>query len=86
MNQLDRLNCEHVFKRLDDYLDRELTPREMELVREHLEICHWCASTYKFQEGVLNQLRERMQRIPVSARLLEKVSNALKQAQEEMRE
>jgi anti-sigma factor (TIGR02949 family) len=83
MNQLDRMSCEQVFQRLDDYLDRELTPRETELVREHLAICEWCAGTYEFQEGVLHQLKERLQRVPVPSRLLEKISLALKRERED---
>ena len=33
MRTVDKYNCEQVFKRLDDYLDRELTPPEMERIR-----------------------------------------------------
>jgi anti-sigma factor (TIGR02949 family) len=81
---MDRYDCEHVFKRLDDYLDRELTPQEMKLIEEHLEICAWCAETYQFQAEVLNAVRSRLQRIPTSSRLLAKVSSALKKAQGEV--
>lgn len=77
---LDRLNCEQVFKRLDDYLDRELSPAETEMVREHLEICAWCAGAYDFQENVLSQLRERLQHVPAPTHLLSKVSLALAKA------
>lgn len=83
MNQPDRYTCEQVFQRLDDYLDRELSAEEMQLIREHLEICAWCAGTYEFQEGVLNALRRRLKRVPVSPELLAKVSSALKKAQSE---
>lgn len=83
MNQLDRFNCEQVFKRLDDYLDRELTSQEMELVREHLEICAWCAGAYDFQAGVLKELKTRLQRVSVPDRLREKVFGALKKIQTE---
>lgn len=83
MNPLDRFNCEQVFKRLDDYLDHELTPQEMKLIEEHLEICAWCAGAYDFQAGVINELRQRLQHIPAPDRLREKVANALKKVRDE---
>jgi hypothetical protein len=39
MTPLSRYTCEEAFRRLDDYLDRELSSDETELVREHLEVC-----------------------------------------------
>jgi Putative zinc-finger len=36
MAPIDRYTCEETIRRLDDYLDRELTPHEMQLVKEHL--------------------------------------------------
>jgi anti-sigma factor (TIGR02949 family) len=83
MPPVDRYTCEQVFERLDDYLDRELSPEEMEIVREHLEICAWCASTYDFEAGVLKELRSRLQRVAAPAGLLAKISGALQQAQAE---
>ena len=29
MSDINRLTCDEAFRRLDDYLDRELTPEEM---------------------------------------------------------
>ena len=37
---LDRMSCEEAFRRLDDYLDRELSPDEMRQVEEHLSLIH----------------------------------------------
>jgi predicted anti-sigma-YlaC factor YlaD len=42
----DRLTCEETFRRLDDYLDRELNHHEMALVRKHLKACDVCESAY----------------------------------------
>jgi putative zinc finger protein len=36
MSQVDRYTCEEVLRRLDDYIDRQLSVREMELAREHM--------------------------------------------------
>jgi anti-sigma factor (TIGR02949 family) len=82
-NEMDRFNCEQVFKRLDDYLDHELTPDEMERITEHLEICAWCANTYEFQAGILNELRDRLQRVPAPTHLRAKIAGALAKARAE---
>ena len=81
MAQIDRYTCEETIRRLDDYLDRELTPREMQLVREHLEVCATCASEYAFEASALERLRGKVQRIVAPADLMTKVSRALKRAQ-----
>lgn len=81
MAPIDRYTCEETFRRLDDYLDRRLTPHEMQLVREHLEVCAMCADEYRFEAGILTQVREKLQRIAAPADLLAKISRALAQAE-----
>jgi anti-sigma factor (TIGR02949 family) len=83
MAHIDRYTCEETFRRLDDYLDRELTPHEMQLVREHLEICAVCAAEYAFEESVLRQVRSKLQRIAAPPDLLAKITRALRQARGE---
>ena len=77
MAQIDRYTCEETIRRLDDYLDRELTPHEIELVREHLEVCAACASEYAFEASALERIRDKLRRIPAPVDLLAKVSQAL---------
>ena len=82
MDRVDRYTCEQVFQRLDDYVDRELTEREMELIREHLAICEWCASTYRFQDGMLQELKTKLRRVPsVAPDLMSRIHRALEKAQ-----
>jgi anti-sigma factor (TIGR02949 family) len=83
MAPIDRYTCQETFRRLDDYLDRELTPHEMQLVREHLEICAICTAEYTFEESVLHQVRAKLQRIAAPADLLTKITQAIRQAQGE---
>jgi anti-sigma factor (TIGR02949 family) len=83
MAQIDRYTCEETIRRLDDYLDRELTPHEKQLVQEHLEVCALCASEYAFEASALEQLRDKLQRIPVPSDLMTKVSRALEGARGE---
>jgi anti-sigma factor (TIGR02949 family) len=77
---MDKFNCEQVFKRLDDYLDRELPPEDMDRIREHLETCAWCAQTYEFHADVLSAVREKVERAPVPETLRAKVFGALRQS------
>ena len=72
MTHLDRLNrytCEEAFRRLDDYLDRELTSEETVMVWEHLEICAGCAREFNFEASVLRGVRDKLRQIDVPASL-----------------
>ena len=84
MNTLDRVTCEHAFRHLDDYLDHELTPQEMQEIKAHLEICTMCAKEFQFQAQVITELRERVQRLALSPTLHGKVTTALRKVQAEM--
>jgi hypothetical protein len=81
MLPIDRYTCEEAFRRLDDYLDRRLAPHEMQLVRQHLEICAVCAAEYKFDAGILAQVREKLQCLAAPPHLLAKISRALAEAE-----
>jgi anti-sigma factor (TIGR02949 family) len=83
MAQIDWYTCEEIIRRLDDYLDRELTAHEMQLVQDHLELCALCASEYAFEASTLERLRDKLQRIPAPADLMTRVSRALERAQGE---
>ena len=72
-----RYTCEDVFERLDDYLDRELSPEEMALVRAHLDTCAQCASEHRFEVRVLDDVRSKLRRIRVPEYLLDKVSRII---------
>jgi mycothiol system anti-sigma-R factor len=74
---LDRFTCEETFRRLDDYLDRELSDREMQLVREHLKVCAACANEFEFETSVLSGVRAKLQRIAAPPGLMARISHAL---------
>ena len=80
MSPVDRYTCEEIFRRLDDYLDRELSPREAQLVKEHLETCAQCAMEHNFEEGVIRHVRDRLRRIAAPPDLITKISRQLAQA------
>lgn len=83
MSRPARLTCEELFRRLDDYLDRELTPDEAVLVRDHLEICAVCAAEYRFEASVLRNVREKLRRISAPPDLLAKISRSIARADRE---
>lgn len=73
MGHPNRLTCEEVFARLDDFLDRELSPEEMRLVEEHIETCAACASEHRFERQVVDSVREKLQRIELPAALRQSI-------------
>src|SRR5207247_4491091 len=76
MTALDRYTCEEVFRRLNDYLDRELSPAEMAMVKEHLDTCGQCASEHAFEASVLQELKSKLRRIDLPQSLLDKVGRS----------
>jgi anti-sigma factor (TIGR02949 family) len=68
-----RYSCEEAFARLADYVDRELSPDEIQRVDEHLETCIECAKEYAFEAGVLREIKERVRRIELPTSLRRKV-------------
>ncbi|MBM3457718.1 MAG: alpha-ketoglutarate decarboxylase [Armatimonadetes bacterium] len=77
MTRLDRYTCEEVFRRLDDYLDRELTETEMALVQAHLETCAVCAREHDFEASVIRQVKTKLRRVSAPPDLLARISSAL---------
>ena len=80
MTHLDRLNrytCEEAVRRLDDYLDRELTPDETVLVQDHLEICAGCAREFNFEASVLRGVRRKLRQIDLPTSLQSRILRVL---------
>jgi anti-sigma factor (TIGR02949 family) len=80
MASIDRYTCEETFRRLDDYVDRELTPEEMRLVKEHLEVCAFCILEFQFEASLLRQVRSKLRAVPAPEGLLGKVLGAIEDA------
>ena len=77
MSPLDRYGCEEVFRRMDEFLDRELLAHEAALVREHLETCAACASEFSFEESVLLTVKAKLRRVAVPAELRARIERSL---------
>jgi anti-sigma factor (TIGR02949 family) len=80
MDPVSRFTCEEAFRRLDDYLDRELSPEEMAMVREHLATCAACTREFTFEASLLTAVRHKVQRIDVPPGLLERINRELGRA------
>ena len=78
MTHHSRFTCEEAFRRLDDYLDRELSAAEMDLVRSHLEICEGCASEFNFEASILRGISAKVRQLDVPQSLRDRVLSALK--------
>jgi len=73
-----RYTCEDAFRRLDDYVDRALSPDERERVEHHLEECEACAREYRFELGFVREVRDKLRRISAPPDLLERISMKLR--------
>lgn len=82
MSRPDRLTCEELFRRLDDYMDRELSADEAQLVREHLETCAICATEYSFESSMLKGVREKLRHIEAPPGLLERITKRIHEAED----
>jgi anti-sigma factor (TIGR02949 family) len=77
MTPLDRYTCEEAFRRLDDYLDRELSADETALVREHLEICAGCAREFNFEASLLKGVREKLRQVDLPESLQARIRGVI---------
>ena len=70
-------NCEETYRRMQDYLDRELSPVEMALVTEHLNGCGMCAEEFEFESKVLRKIGRTLVETEIPHDLIERVFNSL---------
>jgi anti-sigma factor (TIGR02949 family) len=72
--RLDRTTCEETFRRLDDYLDRRLSPDETRLIEEHLHVCEACSREFVFEASVIEGVREKLSRLTAPPGLVARIS------------
>ena len=70
MAPLRRYTCEEAFRRLDDYLDGELSGPSLDLVVRHLELCDRCTREFNFEGSVLDGIRSKLRHVDVPAAVL----------------
>jgi anti-sigma factor (TIGR02949 family) len=72
-----RISCSETILRLDDFVDRSLSPAELELVEEHLLECVECADKYRFETSLVDAVRDRLSRIAAPESLLQTIRDRL---------
>ena len=50
---MDPYSCEEAVKRLNEYLDHELSDAERVIVVKHLEICRSCLGRFMFEQTLV---------------------------------
>jgi anti-sigma factor (TIGR02949 family) len=73
-HRLDRTTCEETFRRLDDYLDRQLAPEETRLIEEHLHTCDACSREFVFEASVIEAVRQKLRRVAAPPDLIARIS------------
>lgn len=82
MNRPNKMTCEEVFRRLDDFVDKELTPAEQQRVQEHLESCVVCAAEHRFEMSLIDELRAKLERIQMPRHLMADITDRLQREEE----
>ncbi len=62
-HRLHRHTCEDAFRRLDDYLDRRLSPDDMRQIEDHLRICYSCTQEFTFEASVLEGVKQKLRHL-----------------------
>ena len=82
MSEINPITCAEAFRRLDDYLDRELSPTEAAEVEAHLRTCAACAREYSFEASVLNDVRAKVRRVQAPGTLRNSVLKLIEENSE----
>jgi len=74
----DFYSCEAAIRRLNEYLDHELTDTERIIVLKHLEFCRPCMSRFTFEQTLVISIRQKISRLCVPPPLREKLHGLLR--------
>jgi anti-sigma factor (TIGR02949 family) len=77
---LDQFSCEETFRRLDDYVDRQLSPEDLRAIEDHLRLCDMCSREFVFEAGILHGVREKLGRLDAPPDLLARISARIARA------
>ncbi|HZA99148.1 MAG TPA: zf-HC2 domain-containing protein [Gemmatimonadales bacterium] len=76
-HHLNRHTCEEAFRRLDDFLDRRLSPEETRMVEEHLHVCEACTREFNFESSVLEGVKRKLRHVEAPTDLLARILRQL---------
>ncbi len=80
MSQPSSMNCAQCVERLADFVDRELTREDLELVEAHLNRCVACAREFRFEGEVVECLKAKLRRVQAPESLLARIRAMLDSA------
>lgn len=70
--------CRLMMSQLDDYLDRELTPQDCEIIDRHLEKCDRCRGELAARTTLQDLLKRTLERIPCPEHLRDRIMGRLR--------
>ncbi len=76
---VDFYSCEEAVKRLNEYLDHEMTPEERIVVLKHLEICRPCLARFSFEQTLVVTLRQKVSVLCLPEAVREKLFTLLRE-------
>jgi len=76
--EADYYSCEEAVKRLNEYLDHQMTDAERVVVMRHLEICRPCLRRFTFEQTLVISLRQKVALLCVPTSLREKLHGLLR--------
>lgn len=71
------LNCTETFRRLDDFVDRELDAGELAAVEAHLSRCAECAGEFGAEREIMAAIRAKLAHLRMPQDLKAKISARL---------
>ena len=74
----DFYSCEAAIRRLNEYLDHELTEADRVTVLKHLEFCRPCMSRFTFEQTLVISIRQKISHLCVPLTLKEKLHSLLR--------
>lgn len=77
---LTPFDCAETIRRLNDYLDRELSSEEVAMVEAHLATCEMCAAEYGFERELLGEIKARMAQSTMPADLRDRLAALIDRA------
>ncbi len=75
MDCVDFYSCEEAVKRLNEYLDHQLSEAEQVIVIRHLEICRPCFHRFDFERTLILSLRQKVSCLCMPATLRDQTAH-----------
>ena len=80
MNELRPIDCRSAMMQLYDYLDGELSPERMALIRAHLDECRPCYAHAQVERDLLAIIAGGWKDVAASQALRQRIADNLRQA------